>query len=130
MWFAGFHATGDDMMRLTRTAWDEAEDPGVMWANGTHVSSKAPALAAVLLGDVESEGAHGGVALSPAAVASVAGALAAVMARPSSSGSFVWHVARFCRVCMFTLRALSLRRRTIRQACAARAVVRLHLRHQ
>ena len=80
-------------MRLTRGAWDEAEDPDAGWAVGTHVSSQAPALAAVLLGDVESEGAQGGVALSPAAVASVAGAVVAVMARPSSSGSYIWHVA-------------------------------------
>ena len=85
-------ALGEAVMRLTRAAWDEVEDPGSMWAFGLHVSSQAPALAAVLLGDVESEGAHGGVALSPAAVASVAGALAAVMARPSSSGSLIWHV--------------------------------------
>ena len=79
-------------MRLTQGAWDEAEDPGWTWAAGNHVSSQAPALAAVLLGDVESEGAQGGVALSPAAVASVAGALTAVMARPSSSGSYIWPV--------------------------------------
>ena len=80
-------------MQLTRTAWDEAEDPNFLWALGMHVSSQAPALAALLLGDVESEGVQGGVALSPAAVASVAGALVAVMARPSSSGSYIWHVA-------------------------------------
>ena len=85
-------ALGEAVMRLTRGAWDEAEDPDMTWAMGLHVSSRAPALAAVLLGDVESEGAQGGVALSPAAVASVAGALAAVMARPSSSGSLIWHV--------------------------------------
>ena len=84
---------GEAVMQLTRAAWDEAEDPGVMWANGTHVSSKAPALAAVLLGDVESEGAQGGVALSSAAVAAVAGAFVMVMARPSSSGSYIWHVS-------------------------------------
>ena len=86
-------ALGEAVMRLTRAAWNEAEDPQAAWAMGTHVSSQAPALAAVLLGDVESEGAHGGVALSPAAVASVAGALATVMARPSGSGSYIWHVS-------------------------------------
>ena len=86
-------ALGEAVMRLTRGAWDEAEDPSAVWALGTHVSSRAPALAAVLLGDVESEGAQGGVALSPAAVALVAGALGTIMARPSSSGSYIWHVA-------------------------------------
>ena len=86
-------ALGEAVMRLTRGAWNEAEDPGLWWAMGMHVSSQAPALAAVLLGDVESEGAQGGVALSSAAVASVAGAVAAVMARPSSTGSFIWHVS-------------------------------------
>ena len=80
-------------MRLTRAAWDEVEDPSASWAFGTHVSSRAPALAAVLLGDVESEGAQGGVALSSAAVAAVAGAFVVVMARPSSSGSQIWHVS-------------------------------------
>ena len=86
-------ALGEAVMRLTRAAWDEAEDPTMHWAMGLHVSSQAPALAAVLLGDVESEGVQGGVALSPASVASVAGAVVAVMARPSSSGSFIWHVS-------------------------------------
>ena len=83
-------ALGEAVMRLTHGAWDEAEDPGWMWAAGNHVSSQAPALAAVLLGDVEGDGALGGVALSPAAVASVVGAVAAVMGRPSSSGSYIW----------------------------------------
>ena len=83
-------ALGEAVMRLARAAWDEAEDPSLTWAMGIHVSTKAPALAAVLLGDVEGEGTEGGVALSPAAVASVLGGLAAVMARPSSSGSYIW----------------------------------------
>ena len=65
-----------------------------MWAFGSHVSSQAPALASVLLGDVEGEGAEGGVALSPAAVASVLGAVIGAMARSamarSSSGSYIW----------------------------------------
>ena len=79
--------------RLASVTWVRAEAPGYQWILGTHVSSTAPALAAVLLGDVESEdGAQGGVALSPAAVAAVGSALAAVMGRPSSSGSFIWPV--------------------------------------
>ena len=85
-------ALGEAVMRLARAAWDEAEDPGVYWAIGAHVSSQAPALASVLLGDVEGEGAGGGVALSPAAVGSVLDGLAAAMGRPSSSGSFLWCV--------------------------------------
>ena len=85
-------ALGEAVMRLTQGAWDEAEDPGWMWAAGNHVSSQAPALAAVLLGDVEGDGALGAVALSPAAVASVVGAVAAVMGRPSSTGSYIWCV--------------------------------------
>ena len=85
-------ALGKAVMQLARAAWDEAKDPGVEWAAGNHVSSQAPALAALLLGDVEGEGAEGGVALSPAAVASVLGALAAVMGRPSSTGSSIWSV--------------------------------------
>ena len=83
-------ALGEAVMQLTRAAWDEAEDPGWAWATGAHVSSQAPALAAVLLGDVEGEGAGGGVALSPAAVTAVLGGLDAAMSRPSSSGSFIW----------------------------------------
>ena len=83
-------ALGEAVMRLARAAWDEATDPGVYWLVGAHVSSQAPALAALLLGDVEGEGAEGGVALSPAAVASVLGALAVVMARRSSSGGSIW----------------------------------------
>ena len=83
-------ALGEAVMQLARAAWDEAEDPGVYWAVGGHVSSQAPALASVLLGDVEGEGAAGGVALSAAAVGSVLDGLAAAMTRPSSSGSFIW----------------------------------------
>ena len=85
-------ALGEAVMRLARAAWDEAEDPGTYWAMGAHVSSQAPALAALLLGDVEGGGAEGGVALSPAAVASVLDGLATAMARPSSSGSGIWCV--------------------------------------
>ena len=53
--------------RLASVTWVRAEAPGYQWILGLHVSSTAPALAAVLLGDVESEdGAQsGGVALSP-----------------------------------------------------------------
>ena len=83
-------ALGEAVMRLARAAWDEAEDPSALWVLGGHVSSQAPALASVLLGDVEGEGADGGVALSPAAVDSVLDGLAAAMARPSSSGSYIW----------------------------------------
>ena len=86
-------ALGEAVMQLTRAAWDEAEDHSVLWALGQHVSSKAPALAALLLGGVESEGAQGGVALSSVAVAAVAGAFVVNMARPSSSGSYIWHVS-------------------------------------
>ena len=85
-------ALGEAVMQLTRAAWDEAEDPGWAWVSGEHVSSQAPALASVLLGDVEGEGAEGGVALSPAAVASVLSALALAMSRPSISGSWIWFV--------------------------------------
>ena len=85
-------ALGEAVMRLARAAWDEAEDPSVYWALGMHVSSLAPALASVLLGDVEGDGADAGVALSPAAVASVLSALTAVMARPSTSGTYIWSV--------------------------------------
>ena len=85
-------ALGEAAMRLTRAAWDEAEDPSSTWCIGQHVSSLAPALAAVLLGDVESEGAQDGVALPAAAVASLVSGVAAVMARPSSSGSFIWYM--------------------------------------
>ena len=86
-------ALGKAVMQLTSAAWDKAEDPNMNWAFGLHVSSRAPALAAVLLGDVESEGAQGGVALSSGAVAAVVGAFVVVMARPSSSGSAIWHVS-------------------------------------
>ena len=85
-------ALGEAVMQLARAAWDEAEDPAAGWAIGAHVSSKAPALASVLLGDVEGEGADGGVALSPSAVASVLDGLAAAMTRPSTSGVFLWCV--------------------------------------
>ena len=59
---------------------------------GCHVSSQAPALAAELLGDVEDEGTHGGVALSPQAVGALVVGLASALSRPSSSGSFLWPV--------------------------------------
>ena len=81
--------------RLASVTWDRAETPGHMWAFGAHVSSTAPGLAAVLLGDVESEdGAEGGVALSPSAVGAVVLGMASALSRPSSSGSFLWPVAR------------------------------------
>ena len=83
---------GTAVMRLARATWDEADDRGYYWAGGRHVSVYAPALAAVLLGDAEGEGADAGVALPPPAVSSVVNAVAAVMARPSSTGSYTWCV--------------------------------------
>ena len=85
-------ALGEAVSQLTRAAWDEAEDPCVAWATGQHVSFQGPALAAVLLGDVQGESARGDVALSPAGVVSVVSAVAAVMARPSSTGARIWSV--------------------------------------
>ena len=88
-------ALGAAVMRLCGVAWDRAETPGALWAFGNHVSSTAPALAAVLLGEVESEdGTQGGVALSPSAVGAVVLGTASALARPSSSGSLLWPVAR------------------------------------
>ena len=89
-------ALGEAVTRLASVAWDEAEDPGITWIAGNHVSSQAPALAAVLLGDVESEdGAQGGgVALSPSAVGALVVGTARALARPSSSGSYLWPVSR------------------------------------
>ena len=69
-------------LRDRATAW--------RWDAAHALSSQAPALASVLLGDVEGDGAGGGVALSPAAVTAVLGGLGAAMTRPSSSGSFIW----------------------------------------
>ena len=97
-------ALGEAVMRLARAAWDEATDPSTYWVIGAHVSSAAPALAAVLLGDVEGEGAGGGVALSPAAVTAVLRGLGAAMARPSSSGSYIWS-ARCPGPCFSSTRA-------------------------
>ena len=94
-------ALGEGVMQLARAAWDEAEDPGAGWALGAHVSSRAPALASVLLGDVEGDGAEGGVALSPSAVASLLDGLAAAMGRPSSTGTFLWCVIPQPCVIMF-----------------------------
>ena len=93
-------ALGEAVMQLARAAWDAATDPSLSWLLGAHVSSQAPALASVLLGDVEGDGAGGGVALSPAAVTAVLGGLGAAMARPSSSGSFIWY-ARCPGPCSF-----------------------------
>ena len=83
---------GEAVMQLTRAAWDEAADPCSGWALGTHVSSAAPALAAVLLGDVEGEGAPGGVALSPAAVRGVVEGVVRNLAGSGSSGTSLWRV--------------------------------------
>ena len=88
-------ALGEAVTRLASVAWDEAGDPGARGVRGAHVSSTAPALAAVLLGDVESEdGAQGGgVALSPSAVGALVVGTARALARPSSSGSYLWPVS-------------------------------------
>ena len=86
---------GEDVMLLAGVAWDRAEEPGWTWVYGMHVSSQAPALAAVLLGDVEGEdGAQGGVALSPQAVGALVLGMATALARPSTTGSFLWPVSR------------------------------------
>ena len=89
-------ALGAAVTQLASVTWDEAEEPGSMWVAGTHVSSRAPALAAVLLGDVESEdGAQGGgVALSPSSVGALVSGMVRALARPSSSGGFLWPVSR------------------------------------
>ena len=88
-------ALGAAVTRLASVTWDEAEEPGFSWVCGVHVSSQAPALAAVLLGDVESEdGAQGGgVALSPSSVGALVLGMVRALARPSSSGSFFWPVS-------------------------------------
>ena len=101
-----------------------------MWFVGAHVSSRAPALAAVLLGDVESEdGAEGGVALSPSAVGAVVLGMASALSRPSSSGSFLWPVARtLCGArpaeCAEGCTRRSFPARPTAQAAAVRAVAR------
>ena len=84
---------GTAVTQLASITWDQAEAPGFNWVLGSHVSSQAPALAAVLLGDVESEdGAQGGVALSPSTVSALVLGMVTALARPSSSGSFLWPV--------------------------------------
>ena len=88
-------ALGKAVMRLAGIAWDRAEEPNWTWYFGAHISSQAPALAAVLLGDVEGEdGAQDGVALSPQAVGALVVGVGVSLARPSSSGSALWCVSR------------------------------------
>ena len=88
-------ALGEAVMRLADIAWDRAEEPNWNWFMGLHISSQAPALAAVLLGDVEGEdGAQDGVALSPQAVGALVVGVGVSLARPSSSGSALWCVSR------------------------------------
>ena len=83
---------GEAVVRLAGVAWSQSKAPGTPWLIGAHVSALAPALAAVLLGDMESaDGAQGGVALSPAAVGGLV--LGTVLALPSSSGGFIWPVS-------------------------------------
>ena len=85
---------GEALAQLASVAWSQSDAPDSSWAAGGHVSGVAPALAAVLLGDVESaDGAQGGVALSPGAVAGLVLNTVAAMAIPSGSGSFIWCVS-------------------------------------
>ena len=87
-------ALGEALARLASAAWSSSTAPDSHWIMGTHVSGTAPALAAVLLGDVESaDGAQGGVALSPMAVGALVLGTATALARPSGSGSFIWRVS-------------------------------------
>ena len=82
---------GRAVLRLTRAAWGtEADAPSMFWQVGQHVSSAAPKLAAVLLGDVEGEGAPGGVALSPAAVRGVVEGAVGNLAAAGGSGTALW----------------------------------------
>ena len=84
-------ALGRAVLRLTRAAWGtEADAPSWYWQSGMHVSSAAPKLAAVLLGDVEGEGAPGGVALSPAAVRGVVEGAVGLFAASGGSGTGLW----------------------------------------
>ena len=88
-------AAGTALTKLASVPWSQAEYPTATWAIGIHVSSQAPALMAVLLGDVErDDGAQGGVALSAAAVGALVLGAATAFARPSSSGSMIWPVWR------------------------------------
>ena len=81
--------------RLAGLTWDRAAEPGFGWTMGAHISSQAPALAAILLGDVESEdGTQGGVALSPSAVGALVLGMVTALLRPSNSGSALWPVSR------------------------------------
>ena len=84
-------ALGRAVLRLTRAAWGtEADAPSFFWQGGVHVSSAAPKLAAVLLGDVEGEGAPGGLALSSAAVRGVVEGAVGQLTVSGSSGTFIW----------------------------------------
>ena len=85
---------GEALVRLAGVAWSQSKAPGTPWLIGAHVSALAPALAAVLLGDMESaDGAQGGVALSPAAVGGLVLGTVTALALPSSSGGFIWPVS-------------------------------------
>ena len=85
---------GEALAQLASVAWSQSDAPDLTWRTGGHVSGAAPALAAVLLGDVESaDGAQGGVALSPGAVAGLVLNTVAAMAIPSGSGSYIWRVS-------------------------------------
>ena len=123
-------ALGKAAMRLASVTWDEAEEPGFTWFYSCHVSSQAPALAAVLLGEVESEeGAQGGVALSLQAVDALVLGVDTALARPSRSGSFLWSVLRARgtgrRHRRTSVRAHLLRPLIPAQALAVRALARV-----
>ena len=85
---------GEALTRLASVPWSQAEEPDVMWVYGTHVSGRAPAFLAVLLGDAESEdSAQGGVAPSPRAVGALVLDVSAQTQARSSSGGTLWPVS-------------------------------------
>ena len=83
---------GEAVARLASFPWSQSAEPGFSWTMGIHLSSQAPVLAAVLLGDVESE--DGGVALSPPAVGALVLGMTTALAHPSGSGTYLWPVSR------------------------------------
>jgi len=84
---------GEALTRLASVPWSQAEEPDLSWVYGLHVSSQAPALLAVLLGDAESEdSAQGGVALSPRAVGALVLGVSAQI-QINSSGGVLWPVS-------------------------------------
>ena len=121
---------GEALARLGGVAWSRSQAPDASWLSGGHVSAAAPALAAVLLGEVESEeGAQGGVALSLQAVDALVLGVDTALARPSRSGSFLWSVLRARgtgrRHRRTSVRAHLLRPLIPAQALAVRALARV-----